>query len=422
MQQPSIAIVGGGITGLTLAVALLRRGINIKIYEQSRGFEEIGAGVAFNIAAVRAMEVCSPDIVTCFRKVRTGNADPNKQNDFYDWYNAMSDTKAGQSEYWFTMKTDGGVSGCHRAHYLNEISQLIPAGTTDFKKRLETIEELENHQVKLKFSDGSEAVHDAVVGADGIKSTVRKWILGDHPTAAAVPRYTHKYAYRALIPMPRAVEALGKEFGLNAKFYLGQNGHVLTLPIARGTLLNVVFFFTDPSEWPDHEHLVRPADREHVRRDFDGFGATVQKIIDLAEPNISCWAIFEVADVPYYNKGRVIILGDAGHASSPHMGAGAGIGIEDCAILAELLFHPSLRSGDRSIESAFEAFTKQRLERTHWLVESSKRVGEVFDWRTEYGGDKNKIKEELQTRFNNVWNGQIKDYIAQAIKLLEATS
>lgn len=77
--QGKIAIVGGGITGVTLGIALLRRGLDIDIYEQAAHFGEIGAGVAFNPAATRAMEICSPDVYQAFEKVATRNQSPEKQ-------------------------------------------------------------------------------------------------------------------------------------------------------------------------------------------------------------------------------------------------------------------------------------------------------------------------------------------------------
>lgn len=419
----SIAIVGGGISGATLAIALLQRGLDVHIYEQAHKFGEIGAGVAFNPAAIRAMEICSPDITTAFYKVQTHNQDPKRSKVWFDWLDAMSDKTVGEEEFRFQLSNDLGANGVHRAHYLDEVIKVIPEGRTIFAKHLDTIEELADGKLKLKFHDGTDAVHDVVIGTDGIKSSVRAWMVGaDSPSAK--PVYTHKYAYRGLIPMPKAVEALGAELAQNAFMHMGQDGHILTFPVNHGAVMNVVAFYTDPNDWPDYKHLTRKSEKKQVYEDFKHFGATVHKIIDLLEPSLDCWAIFDTGDhpMPYYNKGKVLVLGDAGHATSPHHGSGAGMCIEDCAILAELLIDPRIaENGSKGIEAAFEAYTKQRLERTQWLVQSSRRSGELYDWRSELGSDSDKIEAECKWRNEKIWNGQVKEYIVEAKELLGKT-
>lgn len=86
--------------------------------------------------------------------------------------------------------------------------------------------------------------------------------------------------------------------------------------------MNVVAFKVDPGQWPSNTKLTLPSEKSHVFKDFKDFGATVHKIIDMLEPNLDCWAIYDTGDhpMPYYNKGRVVVLGDAGHATSPHHG------------------------------------------------------------------------------------------------------
>lgn len=247
-------------------------------------------------------------------------------------------------------------------------------------------------------------------------------MLGGDDKPGAAPSYTHKYAYRGLIPMQKAIETLGKDNSQNAKMHMGKDGHVLTFPVDHGETMNVVAFWTNPDPWPSTSKLTLPSEKEHVYEDFKDFGPTVHKIIDMLEPNLDCWAIFDTGDhpMPYYNKGKVCVLGDAGHATSPHHGAGAGMCIEDAAVMAELLVDPRVTEhGDKGIEAAFKTFSDVRLERTQWLVQSSRRSGDLYEWRAEgVGNDIKKIEEECKESNLKLWNAQVKDMIEEAKKAL----
>ena len=92
---------------------------------------------------------------------------------------------------------------------------------------------------------------------------------------------------------------------------MGKDGHILTFPVNKGKTLNVVAFKTNSDEWPSYEKLTLPSKKEHVYRDFAQFGPTVQKIIDLLEEDLDCWAIFDLGDHPLetYTRGRICLLG-----------------------------------------------------------------------------------------------------------------
>jgi len=277
--------------------------------------------------------------------------------------------------------------------------KLVPENIARFGKRLKSIREGSNGKLVMHFEDGSEAQADAIIGSDGIKSTVRKIMFGDdHPCAH--PSYTHKYAYRGLVPMDQAVEAIGEERAKNACMHMGPGGHMLTFPVNHGQILNIVAFHTTKEDWPDYSRLTRPTTREHALNDFAEFGPNVKALLKLTKPDLDCWAIFDLGEnpVPRFNKGRLAIVGDAAHATSPHHGAGAGFCVEDSVVMALLLQDERVQSL-KDLEAAFTAFDANRRERTQWLVQSSRFIGNSYEWQAPgVGDDFKKIEHEINVR------------------------
>ncbi|KAK3704137.1 hypothetical protein LTR37_013977 [Vermiconidia calcicola] len=396
-----IAIVGGGIAGLTLAIALHRRSIPFAIYEQAPAFGEIGAGVSFSPNAVQAMMECHPGVYDAFERVCTRNLWPSKRKVWFDYVNGYGETPEHKvtQETAFTISNDLGQNGVHRAHFLAELVKLVPDEVAHFGKKLQGITEQPDGRLQLSFDDGTSAEADAVIGCDGIKSRVRQSILGpDHP--ALVPSYTYKYAYRGLVPMEEAIKAIGEERAENACMHMGQDAHILTFPVNRGQILNIVAFRTTSEPWSDTTRLTKPARREELLEDFKGFNPTSLRLLELTKLELDIWAIFDLGEnpVPTFHKGRVCISGDAAHATSPHHGAGAGFCIEDSAMMAELLAHEQVTSREH-LEAVFATFDAERRERTQWLVQSSRRLGNCYEWRADgVGADFGKIEAEINER------------------------
>lgn len=206
-----IAIVGGGIAGLTLAIALHHRGVPVKLYEQAPAFGEIGAGVSFSPHAVAAMRECHEGVYNAFNKVCTRNLWPSKQKVWFDCLDGFYDG----AKHSFAISNSLGQNGVHRAHYLAELIPLFPQDRAYFGKKLADVTEKSNGKIVMEFEDGTTAQADAVIGCDGIKSRVRQVMFGaKHP--CAFPSYTHKYAYRGLVPIGDAIAAIGKERAENA--------------------------------------------------------------------------------------------------------------------------------------------------------------------------------------------------------------
>lgn len=173
-------------------------------------------------------------------------------------------------------------------------------------------------------------------------------------------------------------------------------------PIEQGKIVNVVLYFTkDDGRW-SHEEWVRPATREEMLASFHGWSEPVKGILSLIEkPNL--WALFDhLPAATYHRKGKLCLLGDSAHASTPHNGAGAGMAVEDALILSRLL--ASIASV-RELENAFAAYDAVRRPRSQRLVASSRKTGEVYDFEDEIiGGNMKATREYLEQAWDWIWN------------------
>ncbi|KAK9424069.1 putative FAD-binding domain-containing protein [Seiridium unicorne] len=429
--QLQVAIVGGGIIGLITAMGLLKRNISVKMYEQSRLFREIGAGVAFTANAMQCMELIDPAIVEAVNAVATPNGEdsenPNDYLRFHDGYNCdPSDPERTDDQLKALLHTGyRGFQGCHRAHLLDELVRHIPEHAVEFGKRFVGYEDRgSGEKLLIHFQDGTTAEADAVIGCDGIKSKVRQVILGpDHP--ASLPHFSHKVAYRALVPMDRAEPVLGTFKARNQHMHTGPSAHILHFPVVNQTILNIVAFVTEPSDWPVGDsngvrNMTAEATREELEAVFQGWGPTVRNIVGLLPDKMDKWGIFDMYDhpAPTYVRGRVCVAGDAAHASSPHHGAGAGIGVEDALALCTLfdMITASLpqtlatsntqqaKSLSSLVEAAFQVFDQVRPPRSQWLVKSSREACDIYEWNyPETKRDWDKCLEEITTRSHKLW-------------------
>jgi len=267
--------------------------------------------------------------------------------------------------------------------------------------------------VRLVFTDGSFATADAVIGCDGIKSQVRRVKLGHAPEA--YPTFTGKFAYRGLMPMDRAIAVLGERFARNAHHHIGYGGHVLTFPIDRGNTMNVVAFRTKTDGQWESSEWVLPATKQEMKQDFEGWGANVQAILQLME-RCDKWALFDHPPANmYYQQGRICLIGDAAHASTPHQGSGAGMAIEDAYILSVLLSGVEEAS---DLEGAFSRYESLRKERTQRLVRSSREQAAIYDFQADgVEDDVGKIAALLPQRWDWIWDYDLDQELPEAQRL-----
>jgi salicylate hydroxylase len=271
-----IAICGGGIGGVALAIGLLPYSstITFTIYEAASAFGEIGAGVGYGNNSHKAIQLISPALWERYKTRATFNGWDSKARTWFDFQVGEKGPDEGKSIIEVFMDNMETQSTVHRAHFLEELVSFLPEGVAVMGKRVVGLEQPagEEGTVLISFADGTTATADAVVGCDGIRSACRAFVVGtDSP--ALRPRFTNKYAYRGLSPMDKALEVLGEEKARNRQMYLGHNGHILTFPVAKGNMLNIVAFHgtkTEDEEWEGE--WVKPNQKEALTRDFADWG------------------------------------------------------------------------------------------------------------------------------------------------------
>ncbi|KAL6883205.1 hypothetical protein HDV57DRAFT_478643 [Trichoderma longibrachiatum] len=417
-----VAIVGGGIGGLALAIGLQQHAhIRTKIYEAASKFSEIGAGVFFGANAIRAMSLIHPSVGEAYARISTTVGWESRANTYFDFILAHELHGLPTATPIISPKLSATErhSTAHRAHFVDELIRLIPRGMAHFGKRLTDISrDKVREKTVMVFADGTTAEADAVIGCDGIRSVCREFVLGkDNPLSQ--PIFTGKHAYRGLIPMDKAVAAIGEEKAQNRYMFIGKGGHVLTFPVANGKTMNVVAFSTTKSGTWEGEWIKR-MERDDLAADFEGFGDECQKIFSLME-STDHWGIFDLSpSIPTYQSRdlRLTLLGDSAHACAPHQGAGAGQALEDAHILSQVL--GECRSPP-DLLAAFTAYETVRMPRAQFVQYHGRQQGELLDLqRPDIGDDLEKLKAVIDVPIREIWNCDLRAELDKALAVMKA--
>ncbi|RDW79320.1 putative salicylate hydroxylase [Aspergillus mulundensis] len=416
-KQFTVAIVGGGMGGLSLAIGLLRRQIPVKIYEAAAEFKEVGLGLTIGPAAHRAMPLIDPKIREIYDNLITTHADSPGYERFKEtWFEivrASDDELDGKLVLDLKAKPSGQTT-VRRADFLDALVKLVPDGTAHFGKRLSTLTET-GEGMQMQFEDGTSATASVVIGCDGIHSKVKQFVLGPDEYAATQPRYGGMYGYRAVLDMETMVKAVGDHRARVSTMYVGDGAYGVTYPIKRAQKVNVGIYPLQ-AEW-DQESWIRPASKEDMKNDFRHMGRLINSLIEYM-PDPTQWALYEHPHISTYARSKVAILGDAAHASTPHQGAGAGQAIEDAHVLAELLGDRRVVTADDVI-AAFTAYDQVRRPRSQRVVSSSAENAHLLCLRLPgVGSDEEKFKTTLQEKLAWLWNEDVQEQAERARRIM----
>jgi 6-hydroxynicotinate 3-monooxygenase len=343
-RTTQIAVIGAGLGGMTAAGLLQRFGFSVKVFEQAPAFSRIGAGIHL-----------APNVLLVMRRLGI----EQKLCDIGMHPDAFVSRRWDTGEILFELPLDPTSQAHYGAAYINVHrgdlhaaleSALLP-GTITFGKKLCELDQ-RGPAVRLLFEDGDRTQADLVIGADGVHSKVREFLLGPEK-----PRFTGHIAHRAIFP---AARLNGLPIRACTKWW-GPGNHILVYYMTQAREEVYIVTSAPQAAWTSEAAFI-PCDREELVGTFKGYHAELRQVVQAA-PEVTKWPIFDREPVEQWSGGRVVLLGDACHPMTPYMAAGAAMAIEDAAILARCI-------GDIGLDNAHESFA--------WYAANRKaRVGRV---------------------------------------------
>jgi salicylate hydroxylase len=342
-----VIVIGGGIGGLTAALALLRRGIDVELYEQSNQLKEAGAGIQIGSNGTRVLYALGLEQALAGVKVMPAGRELRhwRTGQTWNWFE-LGDSSAKRFGTPHLMFHRGDL----HAALVDAVKALKPDAVALNKRCIAVSQTAELAQVR--FADGSSAEAPFVIGADGIHSTLRAAMFGPSQV-----EFTGCVAWRGLIAMERLPAHLRRVVGTN---WLGPRGFVLHYPVRRGELMNFISI-VERDDWRVESWVVEGTTRE-LARDFSRWHADVQTLIEAIDTPYK-WALMVRPPMPSWSKGRITLLGDACHPTLPFLGQGAVMAIEDGYVVAGCLakhFHDP--------QKAFSRYEEIRRDRTASVV------------------------------------------------------
>ena len=346
----NVAIVGGGIGGLAAALGLVRRGIDVDVYEQAPELRELGAGVQISANGTHVLHALG--LKEALEKVQVLPAGK-----------AIRLWNTGQSWKLFDLGMESverygyPYITIHRGDLHGVIAEALLAakpGAIHFGRKCVGLSQTPDH-VELRFETGEPVKAQLVVGADGVHSVVRASLFG-----APKPQFCGIIAWRGVIPMERVPASVSRTIGTN---WVGPGGHVVHYPLRAGKLLNFVGMGERP-DWTVEGWNVRGT-TEEVLNDFRGWHPDVHALIRNIDVPYK-WALALRPTMDAWSRGRCTLLGDACHPMVPFLAQGAVMALEDGLVLAR-----ALEKYPGGHETALTRYEKARLARANKVVTGS---------------------------------------------------
>jgi len=349
-----ILIVGGGIGGLSLALALAQKNIRSQVLEQAPSIRETGAGI----------QLC-PNVFKMFD--RLGFVDEIVKIAFFPENLIYTDGFTGQNIYKvpfgdpFLKRFKYPYGVFHREellHFLNDEckkSHLISLVTS---ARIIDFEEV-NDKVLARAENGTIYEGEALVGADGLWSVVRERLIGD-----GKPKPSGLVSYRGVAPISK----IPKRFLSPNVYHWVKPAHLVYYQIHHGELFNIVAVFHAEGRKPEDTF----GSQEELHEQFKDTPPEMLELLTMVNKSQS-WVLSDRDPIDNWSKGRITLMGDAAHPTLPHLTQGAGMAIEDALVLAHKIV-----MFNKNYASAFIAYQKERYLRTARVQLFSRLYKEIF--------------------------------------------
>ncbi|NOX50941.1 MAG: NAD(P)-binding protein [Gammaproteobacteria bacterium] len=355
-------IVGGGIGGLTAALCLGKFGIRVRVFEQAREFDEIGAGIQLSPNCTRVLfdlglEQALNDIAFVplggeMRSWRTGNI--------------LTSSILGES---VSQRYGFPYLHVHRADLIQLLGAAVRENSNIELNTQTTVTHFEQDDVSVTVEiDGQRHVGGVLIGADGIHSVIREGLFGK-----SSPSFTGNVAWRALVPVDRLPKGLIQPM---ATAWWGPAKHFVHYYVRRGEMVNCVCV-VEKKGW-EIESWTQRGDLQELKQDFAGWHEDVQILIHAVQDHsLYKWALFDRAPMQRWGMGRVTLLGDACHPTLPFMAQGAAMAIEDGAVLARCL-NSGLQKRSPDVPGQLIRYAALRRERTAKIQLGSRKNAKIF--------------------------------------------
>jgi len=352
-----VLVAGGGIGGLATALALVRQGFQVQVFEQAPEIGEIGAGIQLGPNAFHAFDALGVGDRTRARAVYT---------DYMVMHDAIDETLAGRIETGETFRKRFGnpYAVIHRVDIHRSLLEgATETGRVEFftNTRIVKVEQDEASQaVTVIDQNGNRWRGQALIGADGGKSVVRAQYMNDPP------RVTGHVVYRAVVDKAEFPDDLKWNA---ASLWAGPKCHLVHYPLRGGEQYNVVVTFHSRQQ---EQWGVTDGSKEEVESYFQGICPKARQLIDLPR-SWRRWATADREPIDTWVWGRATILGDAAHPTTQYMAQGACMALEDAVTLGE-----ALRVSHNDWGQALALYQKNRVIRTARIVLSGREMGRLY--------------------------------------------
>ena len=355
-----IAIVGGGYGGASVAKALQCIGAeNVHVYEQASALAQVGAGIGLR-----------PPSVELFRQwgMFDAIAAVSSPSDYLEILTGDGTHVLAQEE-WPGLRAYKEINHnriIHRGDFIDALLSMLPAGMVHIGRKLKSIDDRGDHST-LTFENGETVTADLVIGADGIRSTVRNQLFSQKE-----PVFSGEHAYRAVVSID---DAHGLVTDNNPRFYMGQNGTIAyNLPLRhRGQLSYDITAPSDDDSWAPE------ISTDYLVSILDGFDERIVQVareLDLSQ--VTSRSVFDIDALDGWHTDSVALLGDAAHAMLHHQGQGANSAILDAGGFADALLQADSVKDALSLYEANRKPLTDELQRISRLGWNSNSVDSAF--------------------------------------------